>query len=51
MPCYTAPYADRSHLHDVMACLPGGSDDTDPLFAAIPWSVLAGPVLAAVNAL
>ena len=51
MPCYTAPYADRSHLNAVMACLPGGSDDNDPLFAAVPWSVLAGPVLAAVNAL
>ena len=49
MPCYTAPYADRQRLEDVIACLPGGADGTDPLFAAVPWSVLHDPVLAAVN--
>ena len=38
MPCYTAPYADRSRLDAVMAHLPGDVDSLDPLFAAVPWS-------------
>jgi hypothetical protein len=49
MPCFTAPYADRSRLDAVMAHLPGDVDSLDPLFAAVPWTLLNSPVLAAVN--
>ena len=49
MPCYSAPYADSRLLQEVIACLPGGEDRLEPLFAAVPWSFLADPVLAAVN--